>query len=284
MERRAGSVWYGVVTQLWSPSHTLWVSELRAGWVRLDFNWFETEPARGAFDWTLLDSRVAAASAQGLRIYATLAYTPMWAGPCQHCMPDDVADWRRFVAAVLTHFRGYGIVYGIWNEPNLRFLNDAPDGSQYAALFREANGARSEADRDAILAGPETSHHAIDAYYPQVMAQILPLMRGSDVVTVHYYPDAPVDIHAYMTAVGQSAAGHHVWLTETGVSTCDDTVQRDYFASVLDAFYQSGRGEWNRVFFYVLQNGHDCTENMIRTDGSYRPSFTTYRDFILAHP
>src|SRR3954466_10193261 len=67
---------YGVVTQTWSPAHAAWTAQLGVGWIRLDFNWFEIEPQRGQYDWTTTDARVANAAAYGLRIYATLAYTP----------------------------------------------------------------------------------------------------------------------------------------------------------------------------------------------------------------
>ena len=275
--------WYGIVTQNWSPDYGPWTAELGVGWVRLDFNWFEIEPDRNVFDWAILDSKVYAAYAQSLRIYGTLAYTPAWAGPCPHCMPDSLDDWRQFVEAVLAHYRGAGIVFGIWNEPNLGFLNDTPDGARYAALFGQANAARLRVDRFATLAGPETSHHGYPAYYQSVMSQILPNMQAGDVVSVHYYPDAPFDLGTYMDSVNGSAGGRAVWLTETGLGTCDDAAQGLYFRSVLDTFYGRGRTWWPRVFFYVLFNGQYCTDAIVRPDGSRRPSFAAYQQFIAAH-
>src|SRR3954468_7411555 len=275
---------YGVVTQTWSPAHAAWTAQLGVGWVRLDFNWFEIEPQRGQYQWATIDARVADAAAYGLRIYATLAYTPAWAGPCEHCMPDDIGAWRQFVEDVIRRYRRYRIVYGIWNEPNLQFLNDDPDGSRYTALFERAHMARIAADPGAALGGPETSHHAYPAYFQSVMARILPVMQPADIVTVHYYPDAPVDLSNYVAAVHRISGGHDVWLTETGMGTCDDAMQSDYFSGVLNAFVQLGRTWWPRLFFYVLHDGGDCSGAMVRSDGTFRRSFITYRDFIAAHP
>jgi hypothetical protein len=276
--------WYGVVTQTWSPQHAAWTAQLGTGWVRLDFNWFEIEPARGDYEWSTIDSRVADAASYGLGIYATLAYTPAWAGPCGHCMPDDVGDWRQFVEEVIRRYRRYPIVYGIWNEPDLQFLNDEPDGSRYVALFERAHMARIAANPGAVLAGPETSHHAYPAYLEPVMARILPAMQPADVVTVHFYPDAPIDVATYMAGVQRIAGGHQVWLTETGMGTCDEARQSEFYSSVLNPFVQLGRTWWPRVFFYVLSDGEPCSDAMVRPDGSFKPSFITYRDFIAAHP
>jgi hypothetical protein len=275
---------YGIVTQTWSGEHARWTADLGAGWIRLDFNWFELQPARDKFDWGVLDGRLAAAAAQGLRVYATLAYTPEWAGPCRHCTPDDLTDWRLFVEAVLDRYRGRGIVFGIWNEPNLGFLNDTPDGARYADLFAAAHAARLRVDRAAVLAGPETSHHAWPDYFGSVAPRVLWHMLPSDVVSVHFYPDAPFDLATYMAHVSDAARGHQLWLTETGMSTCDEDRQSRYIADVLDTFERLGRSWWPRLFLYVLHNGEECTEALVRPGGQYRPAFETYRTFIAAHP
>src|SRR3954471_4720850 len=80
------------------------------GWVRLDFNWLQFEPARDQFDWTVPDRFVDHAVADGLEGYATIGYTPAGAAgsPCDdassnpddHCLtrlPADQADWEEFV-------------------------------------------------------------------------------------------------------------------------------------------------------------------------------------------
>jgi hypothetical protein len=280
---RRGSPHYGIVTQFWSPDLGRWTADLGTGWVRLDANWFDVEPDRDVYAWSGLDAAIYGAEATGLRVYATLAYTPAWAGPCHECMPNDPGDWRGFVQAVLAHYRGAGVVFGIWNEPNLgTFLDDTPDAERYAVLFSEANAARQTADPGAILAGPETSHHGFPAYYQAAMQRITPSMRPDDVVSVHYYADAPFSLGDYMSGVGVAAGRRPVWLTETGISTCDDAGQRQFFTGVLQTYEALGRTWWANVFPYVLYNGQ-C-DALVNPDGSYRSSFLAYRAFIAAHP
>jgi len=178
----------------------------------------------------------------------------------------------------------YGIGTQTWNEPNLRFLDDTPDGERYIRLFEEAHAARQRVDPSATLAGSETSHHPLLAYYPAVMSRIRRLMAPDDVVSVHYYPDATIDLSTYMKAVAVGAAGLRVWLTETGLGSCDDELQRQYLVSTLEAFLAEGRAWWPKLFVYVLYNGNTCGDALIAPGGTYRPSFLAYRDFVTAHP
>ena len=69
---------YGINVHL--PSSALdRVAAAGIAWIRVDFNWFMMEPARGVCDWTTSDAVVSDARARGLNIYATLAYSPAWA-------------------------------------------------------------------------------------------------------------------------------------------------------------------------------------------------------------
>jgi hypothetical protein len=281
---RHGSPHFGIVTQFWSADVARWTGDLGTGWVRLDANWFELEPERGVYAWNALDGAIYGAEAAGLRVYATLAYTPPWAGPCQSCMPADPADWRHFVEAALAHYRGAGVVFSIWNEPNLgTFLDDTPDAAHYATLFSEANAARQSTDPGAVLAGPETSHHGYPAYFMAAMQAIGPQMRPDDVVSVHFYADAPFTAEQYMSGVALAAGRRPVWLTETGIGTCDEERQREFFVGILQAYQTLGREWWSNIFPYVLYNGSSC-DALINADGSYRPAFQAYRAFIAAHP
>src|SRR5581483_9198257 len=78
-------------------------------WLRADFNWKQLEPAqKGQFDWTETDRVVARASANGQRIFATLAYTPGWAngGKDGSNPPLNLQDWADFVTARALPDRG----------------------------------------------------------------------------------------------------------------------------------------------------------------------------------
>jgi Beta-galactosidase len=97
----AGTAWavdpalpYGINVHL--PSSALLDQVAAAGiaWIRVDFNWFMMEPARGVYDWTTTDAVVSDARARSLNIYATLAYSPAWAngGLAPNTPPVDSQD------------------------------------------------------------------------------------------------------------------------------------------------------------------------------------------------
>ena len=276
---------YGVVTQVLSEDHASHVSDLGAGYVRLDFNWYEVEHERGRFNWAVVERRVDEARSRDLRIFATLAYTPAWAGPARNELPNDLSDWASFVRACMRRY-GSDVVYGVWNEPNLdRFLEDDDSGTKYRRLWQAAHEARIAVNRRYSLAGPEISHHGIGDYYERVMDSMVGAgrMLAHDKVTVHWYPDGP-GLRRYMERVRENAGGREIWLTETGVGTCDDQVQADHYERVLREFARSGRGWWTKVFFYVLHNDDACSEAIVRPGWDPRPAFDRYREFIAANP
>lgn len=89
--------------------------------------WSEVEPQPHAFDFSKLDAYVNAAHAAGLRPIYTMAMTPTWAARDPGTVnytggspspPADGNDWIEFVATLATRY-GDGIVYEVWNEPNL---------------------------------------------------------------------------------------------------------------------------------------------------------------------
>ncbi len=95
------------------------------GWVRIDVNWFQAEPAQGQYDWTLLDQVVDGAKSRGLSVLAVLAYTPAWASTGDTLADGNNNDvpaagtYASFVTAAVSHFSNRVAYYELWNEPNL---------------------------------------------------------------------------------------------------------------------------------------------------------------------
>src|SRR5205085_861643 len=93
-------------------------------WVKQRFEWRNIEKSKkGAFEWYEAERIVDAVNKAGLGLIVRLDNQPEWArrdkifpknGP-----PDKMDDWKDFVEAVATHFKGKIAAYEIWNEPNL---------------------------------------------------------------------------------------------------------------------------------------------------------------------
>ena len=154
-----------------SASDCASMAALGARAVRMDFNWFQFEPAQDAFTFGYLDGAVQAANDNGLAVYATVAYTPPWAGVlptctisspdeaqrCENKEPVNVADWTDAVTHVVEHFKGKVECWGIWNEPNLRGFFDGSEDDFVNRIFLPAAAAIREADPGAKICGPELS-------------------------------------------------------------------------------------------------------------------------------
>ncbi len=123
---------YGVNAHQASDEALQLVADAGIGWVRFDMNWWQFEPAKGQYDWTIADRFVGTADALDLGVFVTVAYTPAWAvghacddgaeDDADHCLnavPADPRDWTDFVAAAVDRYGDRVKHWGMWNEPNL---------------------------------------------------------------------------------------------------------------------------------------------------------------------
>jgi uncharacterized protein (TIGR03437 family) len=131
----------------------LWMGTL----AHQEFAWTAIERSRGVFDFSLFDGYVATAVQNGLvdstntaDVAVTLASgTPAWAvanqagcsgGTCPS-PPDNIQDWKDFVAALTAHYSGTGKprirYYELWNEFNLK-ANWSGTNAQLLSLAQAA--------------------------------------------------------------------------------------------------------------------------------------------------
>src|SRR3954470_16136462 len=145
-----------------------------ARWIALDFDWNSIQgDGPTSFRWDRsTDTVVREARARGLKIVATLAYSPPWARrtACvgtSHCLPADPAAYGRFAAAAArryganspgAEFRGWVQVWQIWNEANhYPFVQPTVDIVGYTAMLRQAYPAIKGADAGTIVLAGATS-------------------------------------------------------------------------------------------------------------------------------
>jgi polysaccharide biosynthesis protein PslG len=297
---------FGAVTHYWGDVIPVRMRELGANWARVHCSWAEVQPTPSAdpttWNWGCADQAMAAAS-QGFHVLYGLGYAPSWANGGRSGVypptPDHLGDWYHYCAELMRRYAGRGIVYEVWNEPNLdSFFAGTFD--DYANLVRYASQAVRAVDPTARLSGPETSSSSTpgrQSWYHDAVTQFGGML---DVVTVHWYCGNPCGPTA--DAIGQQVAayiqaraadlpeGVPLWLSETGIGTEDDAVQARFFDGVLLAYEQNfttsrrRRPAWQNVFFYHLLAPDN--ETMVWLDGSRTPrlAFLHYREYILGRP
>lgn len=168
--------------------------------VRMDFFWQDTEPQKGRYDWSAYDAFTTELAQHGLRPYYVLDYSnPLYeqsvtsTNPVTHKIesalaspqhPESIAAYARWAAAAAKHFRGRGIIWEIWNEPNISFWKPKPDVAQYTALALATAKAIRAADPDACIVGPTTSRFDWNFLEAVFKSGLLDYLNG---VSVHPY-------------------------------------------------------------------------------------------------
>ncbi|MGH3861339.1 helix-turn-helix domain-containing protein [Actinokineospora sp.] len=125
--------------------------------------WSNIQPRRGEYDWSILDRLVDGADKAGLPVLFTMGGTPGWASPngprtayddgSRTSPPDELADWRAFVHAVATRYRGRIDAYELWvmgNDP--RYYSG--DLSTLVSMTRTATEVIDSIDPDATTVCP----------------------------------------------------------------------------------------------------------------------------------
>jgi len=247
--------------------------------------WGDLELSRGVYRWGCSDNVILGAGRLGLLSAMRITCTPDWANGNRGCnvMPADTTDWYDFVLNYVTRYSLFETVLGVWNEPNLTLQDD---GSSYALLYINASNARNKVNPSFIIAGPETSHHALKSGYLSRTMDIIQsfrAMNARDPVAVHWYSDGP-PLFDYLDAVHELAGYKQVWLTETGFASSAEDRQAQFLSTILSAFVEGGRPWWTHITLYRLWDGQDCcTAAMLRGNYTNKLSFDVYRDWLATH-
>ena len=102
--------------------------------------------------------------------------------------PEARAAFARFAAAAVTHFKGRGVLWEMWNEPNGGFWTPKANVDEYIALALDTGKAIKAAQPNEIYIGPATS--GMDFTFIERCFQA-GLLNFWDAVSFHPYRDSP---------------------------------------------------------------------------------------------
>jgi hypothetical protein len=286
------------------------------GWVRIDFVWAYVEGTRDRYDWSLYDEIAAEARARGIEVFATLAYTPDWAtsGPGFTGVPDDPAQWADFCFRAARRYSGSIRYWGLWNEANLDKFWSGSQQQYIDVIVKRGADAIRAGNPDALVGGPELAHltSGDSDWYDWLFETLEQAGDKLDFITHHVYDeDGPGDMEPKLagdTLFGgrpsfwdtvppsvlevleeANATDKPFWLTETGWETANvsESRQAANYAGLLDDWFtgRAGRDWIDKVFFYEMKDGSAAgspTWGILRPDGSAKPAYGAYRDFIAS--
>ncbi len=152
--------------------------------VRMDFAWSAIEREEGKYDFSAYDRLAGALKQHGGRPYFILDYGNDLYQEGSPRTPESRAAFCRWVAAAMAHFKGRGIVWEMWNEPNIAFWKPSPNVDEYIALAKEVGKTIRRAAPGETFIGPATS--TIDMPFIQRCLDA-GLLQYWNAVSVHPY-------------------------------------------------------------------------------------------------
>lgn len=126
-------------------------------WIRTDFIWGNIERQQGQYDFSAYDRLMASLAAHKIKAMLILDGTnPLYDRGKFPYTDEGREAFTRFAAAGVRHFRGKGVLWEMWNEPN-DYTRENPKVEVYAKLALAVGEAiRKVAPKETYI-GPATS-------------------------------------------------------------------------------------------------------------------------------
>lgn len=174
-------------------------------WIRAAFLWSVTEKHKGQYDFKPYDTLLASVRPYHIRIMFILCFAnPLYQHGQYPSTPKARRAFCRWVAAAVKHFKGHGILWEMWNEPN--------------SLYSPWHSMPSQYMRLAVAVGKTIHHVAPHAMYVGPALSLLDtsslnfIKRCGQAGLLNYFN--AVTVHPYRTCIPQivgpeSAAGDY---------------------------------------------------------------------------
>jgi hypothetical protein len=169
--------------------------------------WPYVEKTKGTFNWTQLDAFVAQANAHGVSFVYSSEYVPSWAAADKSsCHPyaynttvctgtvANIQDWKDFMTALVTRYKGRIQVYELWNEPSC-LCTFTGTVAQLVALTNAEHDVIRSIDPAALIVGPTMQGYAsayLDSYFAAGGT------KDIDAVGMHSSPNPNNDVAEFM--------------------------------------------------------------------------------------
>ncbi|HUU69511.1 MAG TPA: cellulase family glycosylhydrolase, partial [Planctomycetota bacterium] len=123
--------------------------------IRMDFTWQGIEKEKGKYAFEPYDQLTDGLEKRGIRALYILDYSnPLYEKERSVQTDEGRAAFARFAATAAERYKGRGIVWELWNEPNIFFWQPQPSTDAYMALAKAAFPAMRAADPNAFLVAP----------------------------------------------------------------------------------------------------------------------------------
>jgi CDP-paratose 2-epimerase len=281
--------------------HELGIRHLRTGISWADF----FRPGGKAW----YDRQMSVLHDAGFEILLSVWHTPPSIAEAPRCNapPRRTRDYADFIDRIITEYGHTFSTLELWNEPNNRYKWDFekhdPDWSKFARMIVDAaHWARKRGVRTCLGGMIPVDHHWLD------LMESKHALSDISIIAIHAFPGMwwPGEIswdwqshwrgwEAKLESIRPSAGGRPIWVTETGLATCDHEsgapCRHDRQVEVLEA---AARAPAERLYWYSLIDldpareaieGFHVDENeyhmgLVTFAGERKPAFHRLRDLL----
>lgn len=277
-----------------SPGEMARFAEAGYRFARMDFTWEAVERQRGRYDFSAYERLMSHLKRAGARPIFILDYGNRLYDRGEAPSSDSArAAFARYAAAAARHFHGQGIIWEIWNEPNIGFWKPRPNAQDYAKLALETARAIRAADPQAVIVTPGSSAFPWD-FFETIFAA--GLLEHIDAVSVHPYREsapetAGADYGRLRALIARHAPPERMnlpiisseWGYSTAVGAVSESRQAQYLARQWLANLAHGV---NLSIFYDWRDDGDNARDRehrfgtVRRDLEPKPSFLAAQKLI----
>jgi hypothetical protein len=154
-------------------------------WVRMDFAWGGIEREKGQYDFSAYDRLMAALKPYKIHALFILDYSNRFYDNDESPRSEEAQEaFAKWAAASAKHFAGQGILWEMYNEPNIGFWRPRPNVDDYVRLALAVGRAIHQSAPGETYVGPATS--GMDFKFLEACFKA-GLLEYWDAVSVHPY-------------------------------------------------------------------------------------------------
>ncbi len=167
-------------------------------YVRTGETWANVEKKKGIYNWASYDAMINSITSKGLVPFIVLGFNNTLYGASHRFTGISGTTQRNafamFAAEAVKRYRGRGIIWEIWNEPNLGyFWRPITNAEDYAALVKTtASAIKRVAPAEIVVAGSMATDNKVPFFTRCAKAGMLNYI---DAVTMHPYRKTAPEIN-----------------------------------------------------------------------------------------
>ncbi|AJA46763.1 hypothetical protein CPAST_c06630 [Clostridium pasteurianum DSM 525 = ATCC 6013] len=153
--------------------------------VRMDLSWASIERVKGIYNFTDYDTLVRNMNESNIKILFILNYSnPLYDNGISPHTDEGRKAFANFAKNAAEHYKDKGIVWEIWNEPNIGFWKPKPNAADYSRLAIDTINAIRSKDKNAFIIAPALA--GVDYNFLNQLGRNQ-IFKYIDAVSIHPY-------------------------------------------------------------------------------------------------